>query len=129
MTGKPIDYLWSFIIGGILCVLAQGVMLILLSLGVSFGYAITFMLAIMATFGFVLTILEQYQKLEALSGFGAMLPFCGFSAAMIEFSSLALNEGKTFKEAAISGLSAAFTIFGIGMPFALVVALIKFFLV
>lgn len=128
MTGKSIDYLWSFIVGGILSVLAQVVFMFLLATGISFAYSITFMLAIMATVGFILTITERYQKLEGLSGFGAMLPLSGFSAAMAEFSAAALKDGKSFKEVVAEGLNCAFVIFGIGMPFALVAALIVFHL-
>ena len=46
MRGKPVDYLWSFLIGGALCVAAQLVFELLLSAGVEFGLSITLMLAI-----------------------------------------------------------------------------------
>lgn len=78
MRGKPVDYLWSFLIGGALCVAAQLVFELLLSAGVEFGLSITLMLAIMAALSGAATILGQYQKLEGLGGFGAMLPFTGF---------------------------------------------------
>ena len=93
MRGKPVDYLWSFLIGGALCVAAQLVFELLLSAGVEFGLSITLMLAIMAALSGAATILGQYQKLEGLGGFGAMLPFTGFSAAIIEFTAAALKEG------------------------------------
>lgn len=95
MRGKPVDYLWSFLIGGALCVAAQLVFELLLSAGVEFGLSITLMLAIMAALSGAATILGQYQKLEGLGGFGAMLPFTGFSAAIIEFTAAALKEGDT----------------------------------
>lgn len=127
MRGKPVDYLWSFLIGGALCVAAQLVFELLLSAGVEFGLSITLMLAIMAALSGAATILGQYQKLEGLGGFGAMLPFTGFSAAIIEFTAAALKEGDTFPRASRKGLSAAFLIFGVGLPVAFGVALLMSF--
>ena len=127
MRGKPVDYLWSFLIGGALCVAAQLVFELLLSAGVEFGLSITLMLAIMAALSGAATILGQYQKLEGLGGFGAMLPFTGFSAAIIEFTAAALKEGDTLPLASRKGLSAAFLIFGVGLPAAFGVALLMSF--
>ena len=127
MRGKPVDYLWSFLIGGALCVAAQMVFELLLSAGVEFGLSITLMLAIMAALSGAATILGQYQKLEDLSGFGAMLPFTGFSAAIIEFTAAALKEGDTRPRASRKGLSAAFLIFGVGLPVAFGAALLMSF--
>ena len=127
MRGKPADYLWSFLIGGALCVAAQMVFELLLSAGVEFGLSITLMLAIMAALSGAATILGQYQKLEDLGGFGAMLPFTGFSAAIIEFTAAALKEGDTLPRASRKGLSAAFLIFGVGLPVAFGAALLMSF--
>ena len=127
MRGKPVDYLWSFLIGGALCVAAQLVFELLLSAGVEFGLSITLMLAIMAALSGAATILGQYQKLEDLGGFGAMLPFTGFSAAIIEFTAAALKEGDTLSRASRKGLSAAFLIFGVGLPVAFGAALLMSF--
>ena len=127
MRGKPVDYLWSFLIGGALCVAAQMVFELLLSAGVEFGLSITLMLAIMAALSGAATILGQYQKLEGLGGFGAMLPFTGFSAAIIEFTAAALKEGDTLLRASRKGLSAAFLIFGVGLPVAFGAALLMSF--
>ena len=127
MRGKPVDYLWSFLIGGALCVAAQMAFELLLSAGVEFGLSITLMLAIMAALSGAATILGQYQKLEGLGGFGAMLPFTGFSAAIIEFTAAALKEGDTLLRASRKGLSAAFLIFGVGLPVAFGAALLMSF--
>lgn len=127
MRGKPVDYLWSFLIGGALCVAAQMVFELLLSAGVEFGLSITLMLAIMAALSGAATILGQYQKLEGLGGFGAMLPFTGFSAAIIEFAASALKEGDTLLRASRKALSAAFLIFGVGLPVAFGAALLMSF--
>jgi len=125
LTGKPIDYLWSFVIGGALCAAAQLVFELLLGAGVDFGLSITLMLAIMAAVSGVFTVLGLYQKLEGLGGFGAMLPFTGFSAAIIEFTAAALDEGDSLLAAAKKGLHAAFIIFGVGFPVALGAALLR----
>ena len=85
------------------------------------------MLAIMAALSGAATILGQYQKLEDLGGFGAMLPFTGFSAAIIEFTAAALKEGDTLPRASRKGLSAAFLIFGVGLPVAFGAALLMSF--
>lgn len=124
MSGKPIDYLWAFVIGGALCAGAQLVFQLLLGAGVEFGLAITLMLAIACALSGVFTVLGQYQKLEGLGGFGAMLPFTGFSAAIIEFTAAALDQGDRPGAAARKGLSAAFLIFGVGFPVALGVAVL-----
>ena len=127
MRGKPVDYLWSFLIGGALRVAAQMVFELLLSAGVEFGLSITLMLAIMAALSGATTILGQYQKLEDLGGFGAMLPFTGFSAAIIEFTAAALKEGDTLLRTSRKALSAAFLIFGVGLPVAFGAALLMSF--
>lgn len=124
MRDTPIDYLWSFVIGGLLCAAAQGIFELLLA-GVDYSLSITLMLAIAAFLSGIFTVLEQYQKLEGLGGFGAMLPFTGFSAAIVEFSAAALDEGKSAWRACYLGLRSGFIIFGVGLPFALLVALLQ----
>ena len=128
MSGKPVDYLWAFLIGGALCTGAQLVFELLVSAGVEFGLAITLMLAIACAVSGVFTVLGLYQKLEGLGGFGAMLPFTGFSAAIIEFTAAALDQGDSLRAAAKKGLAAAFLIFGVGFPVALGVAALAAFL-
>ena len=124
MTGKPIDYVWAFLIGGVLSAVAQGVFQLLLPVVGDFSWTITWMLAVMAALSGVLTAFGQYQKLENRAGFGAMLPFTGFSAAIIEFTAAALDEGAAFWPAARKGLHAAFIIFGVGLPLALAAAFV-----
>ncbi len=102
--------------------MAQGVFEFLLFLGVDFSMSITLMLAIMAAVSGVFTVFVQYQKLEGLSGFGAMLPFTGFSAAIVEFTAAALDKGDKFVPAANKGLHAAYIIFGVGFPVAFIIA-------
>lgn len=125
MRDTPTDYLWSFVIGGLLCAAAQGIFELLLLAGVDYSLSITLMLAIAAFLSGIFTVLEQYQKLEGLGGFGAMLPFTGFSAAIVEFSAAALDEGKSAWRACYLGLRSGFIIFGVGLPFALLVALLQ----
>lgn len=125
MRDTPIDYLWSFVIGGLLWAAAQGIFELLLLAGVDYSLSITLMLAIAAFLSGIFTVLEQYQKLEGLGGFGAMLPFTGFSAAIVEFSAAALDEGKSAWRACYLGLRSGFIIFGVGLPFALLVALLQ----
>jgi hypothetical protein len=127
MKNKPADYVWSFIFGGLLCMAAQFVFQLLLNAGIEFSLAITLMLAIMALISGILTLLGQYQKAELLAGFGAMLPFTGFSAAIIEFTAAALDEGKSFGRACFQGLKSGLIIFGIGLPFAFLAALCQSF--
>ena len=124
MSGKPVDYLWAFLIGGALCTAAQLVFELLLGAGVEFGLAITLMLAVACALSGVFAVLGQYQKLESLGGFGAMLPFSGFSSAIVQFTAAALDRGESLPAAARKGLAdaAAFMIFGIGLPMALAVA-------
>ena len=128
MTGKPIDYVWAFVIGGILSVVAQMVFQLLLPIVQDFSWTITYMLAVMATLSGLLTVAGQYQKLANKAGFGAMLPFTGFSAAIIEFTAAALDEEAGLYAAAKRGLRAAFIVFGVGLPLALVAALLVWLL-
>ena len=114
MTGKPIDYVWAFLIGGVLSAAAQGVFQLLLPVAGDFSWTITWMLAVMAALSGVLTVFGQYQKLENRAGFGAMLPF----------TAAALDEGAAFWPAARKGLHAAFIIFGVGLPLALAAAFV-----
>lgn len=129
MKNKPADYVWSFILGGLLCAAAQFILQLLLKAGIEFSLAITLMLAAMALLSGISTLFGQYQKAELLAGFGVMLPFTGFSAAIIEFTAAALDEKKSFGYASFQGLKSGLIIFGIGLPFAFLVALCqKFFL-
>ena len=125
MRDTPIDYLWSFVIGGLLCAAPQGRYGVVVLAGVAYRVAIPIIVPIAALVSGIFTMLEQYQKLEGLGGFGAMLPFTGFSAAIVEFSAAALDEGKSAWRACYLGLRSGFIIFGVGLPFALLVALLQ----
>ncbi len=125
MSGRKIDYLWAFVIGGLIGVVAQAIFMLLLAFDIAYAYAVTLMLAAVATIGVILTVCEQYQRLEALSGFGAMTPLSGFSAAIASFTAAALDGGAKPRQAAWDGLRAGVTIFGIGLPVALLVALLQ----
>ena len=117
-------YLKTFLVGGSLCALAQAVLEIFLALGVDFAMSITLMLAVMALLGTVFTVLGIYGKLEEHGQMGAMVPFTGFSAAITTFNLLALKDGKKPGKAFYCGLRAALIIFGIGLPFALAMAIV-----
>jgi hypothetical protein len=124
MSGKPKDYLWAFIIGGLLSVLCEGVLLALRMIGVPYGLSLTLAMAIMAAFGFVATIAGVYEKWEALGGMGLWLPFTCLPAVIIEITGAQLAEGKSFREAAFTGLRGCFWIFGLGVPFCMIAAVI-----
>lgn len=123
MSGKPKDYFWAFVIGGSLSILAQLVLMAFESAGIPYGVCLTLTMAAMAVFGFIFTVIGLYEKWEGLGGMGGMLPFSGLLSVIIETTGAKLGEGKPLKEAALAGLRGPFWIFGIGVPFCMLLAL------
>ena len=62
------------------------------------------------------------DRWEALSGMGAILPFCGCVANISETMAAALNEGKTIKESIVIAMKSPFYIFGWGIMVCMILA-------
>ncbi len=128
MSGKPKDYLWAFIIGGLFGVLAEGLLALGAWLGIPYGLSITLTMAVIGLFGFFTTIPGLYEKWEAMGGMGGFLPFSGLVSVVVEQTGARLAAGDDLKRAALAGLKGPFLIFGVGVPFCMLLALIKHFL-
>ncbi|MBQ9827457.1 MAG: SpoVA/SpoVAEb family sporulation membrane protein [Lachnospiraceae bacterium] len=116
-------YILCFLTGGVLSIAAEFFLQMLLKVCSDYGLAITLMLAIMAALGAVLAAVKIYGTFEKHGGYGAMLPFSGFAAAIVTLTGLSLGR-KSCLKAMGDGLTSAAIIFGIGLPLAFIVALI-----
>ncbi len=84
-------YLMSFIIGGLICALAQFIM-------DKFKLMPIYVTCLYVVLGSIFTINNLYQKLVEFSGFGASLPISSFGA------SLTLSSINTAKEVGYIGI-------------------------
>lgn len=115
MLGKPIEYVWTFIIGGLISALSQVVIMIYRAIGVSASWSVTLMLATMAVFGVVTTVLGYYKKWEEKTAIGAYMPFSGAAAFAVECMSDGLVRGEKMPKALWSGIKILLGIYGSGI--------------
>lgn len=127
MTGKRIDILWAFIVGGLLSVVTEALWWIIVALGLPVdSWAITVMLIVLAFVGMVTSYLGWFQRLVGLAGFGAFLPFCSLPCSIILDYTAARGEGASMGKAVFKGLKGPIFVFGTGISFSVVMALLVF---
>lgn len=128
MSGKKIDILWAFLVGGILSVITEGLRWLLLAIGLSpTSWAITVMLMTLGLIGMVTSYFGLYQKLVGLGGFGAFLPFCSLPCSIMMDYTAARNKGASVGKATLRGLKGPAFVFGTGIGVTIVLALIVYF--
>lgn len=118
------DYVGSFIVGGAISALGQILLMILPSLGVPADILVFVMLGVLATIGMLLDIFGVFGKIAKVGGTGTMLPFLGLPPAMSGGVKEGLDQRKPMGTAIFNGIKGILTVFGLGMAFCFVAALI-----
>lgn len=127
MTGKRIDILWAFIIGGLLSIATEALWWIVVNLGLPVdSWAITVMLMVLAFIGMITSYLGLFQKLVGLGGFGAFLPFCSLPCSIILDYTSSRQEGGSIAKSVKKGLKGPAFVFGTGITFSIVMVLLVF---
>lgn len=118
----------AFIIGGIFGVIGQALLSIYIGLlGPDSPLLLALLLVSMGLIGGILFIFGIYQKLEAIGGFGAMLPFSGLATGVSGTIVGAREAGASMGQAIKSGLMLVVFVADLGMVFSCIVGLIASF--
>jgi|GEM_PF-2263046 len=124
MTGKKIDVLWAFVVGGILSTAAEVLWLILVSIGLPAStWAITAFLMVLGLIGMITSYFGLYQKLVGLAGFGAFLPFCSLPCSIMLDYTAARSGGDPVGKSVFKGLKGPFFVFGTGISVTILLTL------
>ncbi len=103
----PLDCLKAFLIGGLICMIGQGILELYLSLGVGEDDAKTLCSVTLIAAGVLLTALHRYEKIAKHGGAGTLVPITGFANAMsspaIEFKAEGIVTGLAAKMFVIAG--------------------------
>ena len=87
----PVNCLWAFLIGGIICTLGQGLIELYTKFGMTDNDARTWTSVALVFAGVLLTALGIYEKIAKKAGAGTLVPITGFAnsvaAPAIEFKS------------------------------------------
>ena len=106
-SNTPLDALKAFFIGGIICVIGQGLTDLYQSLGVAEDDAKTLCSVTLIFLGVLLTALHLYEKIAKHGGAGTLVPITGFANAMsspaIEFKAEGFVTGLAAKMFIIVG--------------------------
>lgn len=101
------DMVWAFVVGGLICVVGQGVTNLWKALGLSEADAATATSVAMIFLGALFTGLGWYDKLAKHAGAGTIVPITGFANAIVapamEFKSEGLVLGMAAKMFVIAG--------------------------
>ncbi|MBR1535014.1 MAG: stage V sporulation protein AC [Ruminococcus sp.] len=102
-----LDCLKAFLIGGLICMIGQGILELYLYLGVEEDSAKTLCSVTLIFIGILLTALHQYERIAKHGGAGTLVPITGFANAMsspaIEFKAEGLITGLASKMFVIAG--------------------------
>lgn len=97
----------AFVIGGLICVIGQGLTELYMALGADEETARTLCSVSLIALGVLLTALHQYERLAKHGGAGTLVPITGFANAMsspaIEFKAEGYITGLAAKMFAIVG--------------------------
>lgn len=110
---------WAFIVGGLICLLAQLIMNYLLNQGIDKVAASSYTAVIMIFLGAFLTGIGIYDELGKRAGAGSIVPITGFANAIVASAMEFKREGYIF------GVGARiFTVAGPTLLFGFVVAVL-----
>jgi stage V sporulation protein AC len=110
---------WAFIVGGLICLLAQLIMNYLLKQGIGKVEASSYTAVIMIFLGAFLTGIGIYDELGKRAGAGSIVPITGFANAIVASAMEFKREGYIF------GVGARiFTVAGPTLLFGFVVAVL-----
>ncbi len=98
---------FAFVIGGIICVIGQGLKEFFLSLGLADKDASTWVSATLIFFGAFLTGIGVYDKIAVYAGGGTIVPITGFANSIVspamEFKSEGIVLGLCVKMFSVAG--------------------------
>lgn len=101
------NFCFAFLIGGLICLLGEGLRLIYLRLGLSLDSAATLVSVSLIFLSVLLTGLNVYDDLAKIGGAGTLVPITGFANAVaapsLEFKSEGLIMGLAAKMFIIAG--------------------------
>lgn len=83
----------AFLVGGTVCLLGEGILSILLSLGFGKENALPLVTASLILLAAVLTCLGIFDRIAKIAGAGTLLPVTGFSNAVVSEAMDSANEG------------------------------------
>jgi len=124
--GKPIEYVWAWIIGGLIAVLAQLAIMFWRAVGISNSWSVTCMLGTMAVFGVIMAVLGFAKKWEEKSIIGAYMPFTGAAIFAVECYYDGLMRGERGAKAHWSGIKTLWLLYGRGILTCMAIAIIVF---
>ncbi|MDD2620753.1 MAG: stage V sporulation protein AC [Syntrophomonadaceae bacterium] len=87
---------WAFVVGGVICMLAQAIQNYLLSKGAGKTDAASWTSVIMIFLGALLTGIGVYNELGKIAGAGSIVPITGFSNAIVASAMEFKREGYIF---------------------------------
>jgi hypothetical protein len=125
MTGKPIDFLGAFVVGGSAGVVGQIFFKLYAGIGMAPMLVPIAMLLSICLISTVLDVFGIYGKITVFGGLGAILPFCGLPPSICMVMRAKLGEGETAGKAILEALKAPAIIFGIGYVFCIAIAIIQ----
>jgi stage V sporulation protein AC len=88
--------LWAFVVGGLICVIAQMILNYLVSKGMSKTDAGSAVAVIMVFLGALLTGIGIYDKIGEKAGAGSIVPITGFSNVIVASAMEFKREGYIF---------------------------------
>lgn len=102
-----LDCIKAFLIGGAICAIGQGILVLFEAMGVSEDIAKTLTSVTLIFIGVLLTALHGYERIAKHGGAGTLVPITGFANAMsspaIEFKAEGLITGLAAKMFVIAG--------------------------
>lgn len=116
MEENSVDYLYAFLVGGIICVIAQ---ILMDTTKLTSGR----ILVIYVTAGAILSALGIYQKIVDIGGAGATIPLTGFGHSLAQGAIKAVKQDG-FLGAFTGGLTAAAGGIGAAIIFGYLIAVI-----
>ncbi|MBQ1252026.1 MAG: stage V sporulation protein AC [Firmicutes bacterium] len=99
--------LWAYLVGGLICLLGQGIYELLTLTEMADKHCVVLTLVILIFLGAFLTGLGYYDKLGNFAGAGSIVPICGFANSVVapamEWRSEGLVNGLAAKLFTIAG--------------------------
>ncbi|MEN6349309.1 MAG: stage V sporulation protein AC [Syntrophomonas sp.] len=118
---------WAFLVGGLICMLAQIIQNYLVSTGLAKTDAASYTSVTMIFLGALLTGIGVYDQLGKVAGAGSIVPITGFSNAIVSSAMEFKKEGYIFGVGArIFSVAGPTLVFG--FVIAVLVGLIKVFI-
>lgn len=120
----------SFIVGGLLSVLAQGLMdFSAAALGAESPLVVPMTLTLIGLIGGLLFIAGIYQKIEKIGCFGAILPLCGLVAAVAGVFTGTKMETGSSGAASKAAVSLVLFVLGLGTILSVLIGVVAFYTV